>query len=337
MVKLLRREGITMEEQPKGETQFFKFGRIKLNPEDFARVKRLFPILRELSEENKHFRSLVYLLKEMWVGGVYDSTRKYELTYNIIKIVNYIELLTKEIEIENPGERLAGCGDNIYFSAITPHQQKSVFLIAKNVAADCFHLLYEKEMAEFLDAFSAICRGICKPVLLRRLLKAGNDGTKGPAMKPYLSNLDDGEKRVNKLMCQIGYFLMKAQYFSEKGDFEKTCMALLAAGTCARDFNRSTLNPVKVGSVMAFLTDVRAVLSHFFERGYDLDKLQAFVGKTNIQELIVQLTKEASDAENELDLEAYYNERETSEVADDESPRAYEIGRINFRANEGGK
>ena len=326
-----------MEEQPKSSTLFFKFGRVKLNPEDFARVKRLFPFLRDLDEQNKNFRSLVYLLKEMWKGGVYDSAQKYELMYKIIKIVNYIELLTKDIEIENPGEWLERCEDNTYFSALSPHQQKAVFLIAKNVSADCFHLLYEQEMAEFLDAFSAICKGICRPVLLKRLLKAGNDGTRGSAIKPYLSNVDDGADRVNKLLCQIGYFLMKAQHFSEEGNFEKTCMALLAAGTCARDFNRSTLNPVKVGSVAAFLTDIRAILSHFFERSYDIDKLQVFVSEINIQELIVRLVKEASDADNALDLEVYYKERETSEVADDESPRAYEIGRINFRANDGGK
>lgn len=309
---------------PMGKSVFFKTDVVDVCKEDFLTARALFPMLQKIDGQNEDFIQLVSLIKEM-ANAKYEPPIKYQLICRIVKIGNLLKKLLPELKTKSSVDTLANCLDGTPTQELNHHQQWAVLYLARNIAADFFHVLYEKKISTFIEDFSALVKGTCSPVFLSTLHVEGNDATRGKDVKKYLSDEVEGKKRINKLLCQIGYFLMKAQVFFNENNIECACMALIGAGSCARDFNFSTLNPKKNGSVMAELATIRSNLSHIFEEEYNdaefIQKLKDY--NMGIPNYLFLLENEAKLMGNPIDCKAYYEAFVASE-----SPRAYDLTRF---------
>jgi hypothetical protein len=136
------------------------------------------------------------------------------------------------------------------------------------------------------NGFIALCNGISNPTSLVDMNRIGTKFARGDDIKSFLSDRDKGKMRIYKLLCQAGSFLMTATGLIENKDSDGACMAIIAAGNCARAFNFSTLNPVKQGSVLAEIAKNRAVFTHPFDPSYDVKIFQELVINTAMSKYV---------------------------------------------------
>jgi hypothetical protein len=313
------------ESRPQGVTQFFVSERVEVRPEDFLLVKTAFPLLKSLDNSNSNFIKLVVHLKEMAKVN-YDTAAKYQLMYKIVAVGSLLEDLFPNLKLKSPADKVQECKDGSAVKDLDAEQQFGLFQVARNCTADFSHIFYEKETRDLIENFSALCRGVCNSSFWVNLNSFGNRATDGKKLKTFFSEGDEkGRKRVNKLFCQMGYFLMKAKILLDKKDYDGACLALIAAGNCGRNFNRSTLKTVKVDSITAYLINIRTPLSHVFGQAYNEEKFIDTLVKMDILGYLAKLENEAKRIGNPIDLQSYYQKREK-----DESPRAYDASRFNI-------
>jgi hypothetical protein len=315
-----------MEETPRGAIQFFGTARVEIYPEDILRLKAIFPFLKDLDNSNENFIKLVVLLKEM-ARVQYETASKYQLMYKMVTIGSLVEYLFPKIKVISPADKAQECKDGSDVKDWSAVQQYALFQIARNCAADFSHVFYEQQTRELIENFSVLCRGVCNSNFWVTKNGFGNKATDGKKLKEFfLEGGEIGKKRVNKLFCQMGYFLVKAKDFLAKKDYDSACMALIAAGKCGRNFNRTTLNPVKIDSITADLMNICNALAHPYGQAYNQEKFIGVLEKTNIQGSLEKLENEAKSTGNPIDLPSYCKKRD----AKDDSPRAYDASRFGL-------
>lgn len=313
-------------DQPQEKAPSLKASAVNINQEDILQVKAKFPILQKLDKSNENFLKLAQLIKEM-ATTPYDVTKKYEVMYKVIKIGGLFEVLLPEIEVKSPVETLGNITSNASISKLHPVEMMALFKIAKNSSADAFHILYEDQVKSFLGNFSLLCQGNnVNPVPFLELSRFCTKVSRGKNVEALLSDSAVGKARINKLLCQMGYFLLKAKEFGMQENYDGACMALLASGSCGRFFNISKCNPVPT-SIARLLSDLRTNLSHLYKSGYNesnfLAVLQDAAKNEVISRHVEKIKTEAASIGNPVDIDAYYAKKETS-GSKPESPRAYE-------------
>jgi hypothetical protein len=322
-----------MEEVPQGDLRFFGAPSSRQK----KAVKKSLPMLIKIPNDDPNFVRLVSLWHEI-LQRQYDPTKKYELLYRIIRIGNLIALLLPKLKQDDAIGLLKGCEDKTPVQKLNSEQQFGLFIVARNIAAHWAHIFYEPDISDFIEEFLAIAKeGICSPKFLLKLQQIGSESTasSGPEGLPvYLKNGSEAEitTKINKLFCQTAYFIIKAQNFIEKRDFQSACFALIAAGNCGRDFNRSKMNPVKNGSVMATVYDIRGDLAHIYENAtYEEDAYNLIVKtKENFKDLLETLGKEAAALGLDYKIEAYFKMTEKLLDGSNSSPRPYNENRLNL-------
>ncbi len=114
--------------------------------------------------------------------------------------------------------------------------------------------------------------------------------------------------RANKLLCQAGYFLLRARDFLANNDLDSTCMALISAGTCGRNFKKIGLNEGSA-SVMHFLNTTSNKLCNILVEDFDLKKLSELLGGVTFDDLVEKLERESRDMGCHINVLAYYQDR----------------------------
>lgn len=296
-----------------------------VSPEELAFMKGNISVLKLLNEQDPNYLKLVNLIKYM-SNIKYDTSKKYELMYNVIKIGTLFELLLdKPLQDKVTGETFKTC-DKGKINELSAEQQYAFFKVARNIVADSFHQLYEDKTTKFLEDFSGLCRGTNNYPTFAEL-KTYSDLVSKRADK-FFSEDVVGVIRKEKIFCQMGYFILKAEELVSKGNSDGAIMAIVAAGTCGRHFNRSGLNEVKSGSICSKLYETRAKLSHSNTNEYNeskyLDYARDVVSKESAQKVVGQIKQEAEiNVRKEVNLTAYYISREKSGTTP-ESPRAFD-------------
>ncbi|MDX2165054.1 MAG: hypothetical protein SFW07_06540 [Gammaproteobacteria bacterium] len=300
-------------------------------------VKRLFPLLKEIQNNNEKFCRLVLLWNEL-SKRKYESERKYELLYKIICFTNLILSLTPSLEQEDEASLIKDCDDNTAMNTLKPKQQFAVFITIRNIAAHWAHIFYEPDIADFVEEFLKIAeKGICCPNFILKLQQIGDESTasSGPEGLPTYLKAGTPEEikgKINKLFCQTAYFLKKAEFFLEANDLHSACFALIAAGNCGRDFNRSKMNPKTKGSIMARLNAIRNEIAHIYENeSFEQEAYNAVTRSRNEVRIILDTLKdEAANLALEYDIDTYFNSTEQLMDGSDSSPRPYEAERLNI-------
>lgn len=286
-------------------------------------LKARIPLLKDMKQDNPHFKVLIRLLQEL-SGSAYDASKKYQLMFKVIEIGNLFEILRQDIKNPKPTDTAKTCLNGVALNSFKPDQQLSLFQLARNVSADYFHAMYEDKTREFFEAFISLCRGQCTSSKLLEVDDIFQKLSRGSDIKKVLGDRDEGKVRINKLFCQMGYFLKKADEFIKAGNHEAAAMALIAAGNSGRNFNFSGLNPKKSGSVAAILYKARTSLAHIYSDERKIEVLSEIIIKLTEHkqiDLSIDLIKEeATEMKNPVDIDAYYAKREASGA----SPRTYD-------------
>ncbi len=225
-------------------------------------------------------------------------------------IGNLMQLLNpgppKITTIGSAAEVVRGCPKNVALNKLKLHQQLSLFILARNISADSFHFLYEKKLKFFFKNVKKFCKGE-----FGKYLKINDMNKDQDKQKRSLEILDS--KDIKKLLLQIKYFLCKAIDLIGIGDFDGACMALIAAGTCARDYNLSKFETrFEIGGkikVTAILANVRGYLAHLYSKAYDQETFISYLKDTCSQENISKhlkiLEQEATAIEIEIQTQDF--------------------------------
>lgn len=126
--------------------------------------------------------------------------------------------------------------------------------------------------------------------------------------KSELREVDGKTSRANNLLCQAGYFLLRARDFLANNDLDSVCMALMSAGTCARNFKKIGLNE-ESESVMHFLNATSNKLCSTLGEDVDLKKLSELLGGVTFDDLVKKLEKESKDMGYRINVLTYYQDR----------------------------
>ncbi|MDX2164469.1 MAG: hypothetical protein SFW07_03520 [Gammaproteobacteria bacterium] len=262
----------------------------------------------------------------------YTAASKYQLMYRVLKMGNLLHAMLPNLKTKNSVGVLDECSpDDTQVKLLNNSQQFAVFYLARDISADFFHFHYERKVEDFVNHCLSMTRGTCNPLFLVKIYREGNDAVRGTGprgTKKYLSDAVKGRARINKLFCQAGYFILKAGSFLKDNDFESACMALVGAGNCGKDFNRSTLNPVKEGSVMEDLYIIRNRLSHVLEQEYNEAEILKWVNELDLPAYLDRLGREAEQMGNPVNIRDYYEGKEDSDD-EQQSPRAYDATRFD--------
>lgn len=299
---------------------------INVSEEELLKIKASIPILNLMNDKDPNFNKLVHLMKGM-ASLDYETSKRYELMYQVIKIGNLMEiLLDKSILQSATGEIFQTCSGGKKISELKEAQQYSFFKIARNITADAFHQLYEDKAKDFLESFSSLCRGNNVYELFTEFRKYNHLVTKNA--KKFFTDSFAGERRKEKIFCQMGYFLLKAEALFSQDNTDGAIMALIAAGSCGRDFNVSGLNINKKDAACFKLSEDRKRLSHSESNQYNEEKFVEFLKvalkNDNVLKRLVEIEKEALvNLKRKIDVQAYYKTKEKSGDAP-ESPRAYD-------------
>lgn len=311
---------------------------VEVSSEELSIMKINIPLLAKMDEKDPNFDNLIKLIKELSSLSKYDATRKYELMYKILKVGNLMKVLCPSMEIKKMTDIVNTCKDGVALDKLDFVQQLALFQMARTISADYFHVLYEDQTNEFIESFIKLCQGQCNSKLMSTLDASFDPLSRGKSIGKILSEGSGvGAVRINKLICQMGYFLMKANDLMLKADFNGACMAIVAAGTCGRNFNISGLNPLKVGSIAGILSQVRETLAHIYEgersEKSTLTLVSETCNKAKIGDIIDKMVAEAESMKNPVNIKGYYNQKESADTASKppsdsksspESPRAYE-------------
>lgn len=310
------------------ETSSKQTSSIDVSPEELFKMKVNIPLLKLMDEKDPNFNNLIKLLKELSSLSAYDPARKYELMYKVLKIGNLMKILCPSIEIKKTTEIANSCPDGIALDKLKPEQQLALFQMARTISADYFHVLYEDQIKDFIESYIKLSHGQCNSKVMSTIDAPLDPLSRGKSITKILNEGGEvGKMRINKLFCQMGYFLKKASDLMLNGDTNGACMAILAAGTCGRNFNISGLNPTKVGSIAGILSQVREILAHVYVENRSekvtLELLGETCKKEKLLENIGKISDEAKAMKNPVDIDAYYSKKEIAYTTP-ESPRAYE-------------
>lgn len=288
-------------------------------------LKAKIPLLQKMKQDDPRFKTLIGLLQEM-ASSSYDPAKKYRMMFKIIEIGNLFEILAKEIAVTNPKplEVVKTCKNDVALGDLNLNQQLSLFQLARFIPADNFHAMYEDQAKALVDNFIRLCNGRCISETLINIDAIFYPLTTGKKIKKILYEGNKG-KSVNKLFCQMGYYLKKAEDFIKMGNHEAAAMALIAAGNCGRNYNITGLNPVKKDSVTAELYGLRTKYAHIYSDEKDeqtlSERLRKLVESGQIAQQINQIKEEAKHMGNPVDIDTYYSQKESSSAS--ESPKAY--------------
>ncbi|MGE3920811.1 MAG: hypothetical protein AB7F64_07745 [Gammaproteobacteria bacterium] len=294
-------------------------------------LKQKIPLLQTMDQTNPKFQKLIQLLQEI-PNTTFDRSKKYELMYKIIEIGNLFEVLCPTMKNQKTAEVVQDCKTTSNMDMLTPAQQLSLFEQARNVTADSFHSMYEQQARELYGSVSSLCQGKNSASKLLSIDDVFQPVSRGSSIQKVLGRLEPENKKINKLFCQMGYYLKKADDYLKSNNHEAAAMALIGAGNCARNFNWSKLNPKKVGSVTALLNSVRNDLAHLYLNEVDSlplsENMRQIVEKRHIEQGLELIKSEASQMDNPVDIDAYYAKRELQEGL--ESPKAYELSDLRM-------
>lgn len=288
------------------------------------KLKTIFPALLDIDNEKKEIIKLAQLVEDM-SKVAYSSDDKYNLAYKIIEMGNLVDQL---LPIKNTKNHLVDVTVPTNINKLGNEQQKAIFIQYRNIIADMFHVMYEKSMKLVLESFANVCKGTFEPSILIHIdnllfnkLKKGSSVIKIFREEP--------KPKLEKIYHQTVYFLQKTEEFIKNKKYNEAAMALIAAGTCARNINTSKQNPVTTGSIMQTLTNLRSNMAHIYSLGYNREtmKSQLDLLLPKISKYINKVISEVSNTEINIDkksIEVYGKKLTTSSSSSDESPRAYE-------------
>jgi hypothetical protein len=316
-----------------------------LTVQSITKLKELIPVLELLDSKNNSYLKLFTLLHEM--TEVQNRPElKYFFLHKILKVGNLFEILIPDFNFGESVEQdcsvsVLDSGENVVsLKSLKRAQQYAVFSVARNISADHSHLLFEDQIADLINNFlSALQKGVCIPGVLVKYCALGTDACRSDrpkGLKAYffidqkssLMEIKEKTSRANKLLCQAGYFMLRARDFLANNDLDSACMALINAGTCGRDFKKAGLNK-GAESVMHFLSTVRNKLSHTLAADVDVKKLSELLGGINVEGYVKKLEKESKDMGYDIDVSAYYKDRNDKD--DPQSPRAYNRSRFSSK------
>lgn len=312
------------------ELNLKKTSNVDVTSEELIKMQENVPLLKLANNKDPNFIILIKLIKEM-SDATYVSHKKYALMYKIMQIGNLLKgLLDESITKDATAGTLKTFEDNTPLQKLLPQQQFALFNVNRNIAADFFPLLYESKMKLFIENFIRLCKGIGNSSNLADLNSSFNKITRGENLKKSLIDSTAGQTVSDKLINQMGYFLLKANHLMEKeNDFDGACMALIASGSCGRIYNRGGVKPQKAAAVLA---NIRESISPYINE-YDEKQARLIINDTLKEESIRQRIKDIETQCNSkgVNILEYYTKKETpttkqesKETTVPESPRAFD-------------
>ncbi|MDX2164235.1 MAG: hypothetical protein SFW07_02325 [Gammaproteobacteria bacterium] len=296
----------------------------------FEELKQLFPVFSEVNAEAVKERevridellTLIFrfrLCKDM-------KAERYKMMWLILEIG---EIAEKIIPKEYQGGNLSNLEGKM--SAQNYLLDKSVqfqlFRTARNVATDFLPLMYTDKIVSFLEVCSDLCMGRVIPDRLYRACNEwANQYTRGEDLIPLLRGKAEEQA---KMFAQMGYFLYRAKQFFEQGEDgrESVCMALVAAGICARLINKAGIaksagRNVRFSSTSQ-LMNIRTILAHSRAPEYSEMSVYDTIAKTipKIDGLILECEEDAKRARLDVNVLSYVQREKPNK--DSESPRIF--------------
>jgi hypothetical protein len=192
----------------------------------------------------------------------YDLRRKEEMMYKVIKIDGLLTELLTDINTESAVKMLEQHKEQTEVAKMNEIEQKALFTLYRNVFADFSHYLSDAELKQHIEGFALLCNGITRPADIAVAKSNLTHMTRTPKLKQILSKEDAGLQRTTRLLCQIGYYLLKARELASSCSLYGAFMALISAGNCARFFHLSGANIGKPVRITEHFTDLRRELAH---------------------------------------------------------------------------
>jgi len=276
----------------------------------------LFPFLKHISSQDA-LQKIVELLAKISTAK-YEPNIKYNILWDVILLGELIgsklpEEITTGVTVKTLD--LVGSPSKLC-SDLTDQQQWCLFKLARNTAADGFHIMYEDKTRFFVGQVILLCQGNnvqeTMPALNREITKISRGSNVAKILK--------GDKGAQtKMFEQAGYFLERARDFSFQENVQATCMALVSAGNCCRFIIRG----MDESPAVRQLTELRSGIIHkatIDTSGSNLIKIvRSASGK--LDELIVKLENEAKGLGLEVNVKGYVAKEKSAE--EHESPRGY--------------
>jgi hypothetical protein len=293
--------------------------------DEFTDVKKIFPFLKDINEDNPGLILFVSLIRNFQNINqkIEFHEKKYELMYKIIQVGNCVEYMFGNDFKNNESKKvLEECENKEINLSDTPYKtQIAFFKYARNISADYFHLLYKSKTDDFLNHFTRLCtKGRANS---KEFVEINNDiykYTKGTNVGTFFSR--GGKAVMEKWINQTLYFSDKCDDFMKNNDYNSANMAIIAMRNCGRSYNFSGKNPNSENSIFATMGNIRGKVSHM-DNTIDNDNkyVLEFDSKETKKELLKEFneTNYYKDNDFSLDLEKY-TEKEGKESS--ESPRA---------------